>query len=167
MRRSFFSMMMVIGAVATGCSDDPAPTDSGVTDLGDAPADTAPDVAPDGQGDGAADVASDAAADVGLDTAVDGAADAASDTAVDAAGDTAADAAGDTAADAASDGGAAASCVASGGTVGTTLCCASASDFPNTCAVGACGCAPGSSRMVMTCTCPTGQCFNGATCAPR
>jgi hypothetical protein len=58
----------------------------------------------------------------------------------------------------------AAKCVASGGTVGMTKCCASAGDFPATCAVGACSCAPSSSHNVKTCTCGTGKCWDGTTC---
>ena len=62
------------------------------------------------------------------------------------------------------DGGIGAACTASGGTVGMSLCCGTATDFPNTCAIGACGCAPGSSHMVATCACPTGKCFDGSSC---
>ena len=67
----------------------------------------------------------------------------------------------------AGDGGLATACAASGGTVTTSQCCQSTGDFPNTCSVGACGCAPASSHSVMTCACPTGQCFDGARCVMR
>jgi hypothetical protein len=52
-------------------------------------------------------------------------------------------------------------CTSSGGTVGTQLCCTSASNFRDTCttAVGACGCSPSSSVTVNVCTCPNGGCF--------
>ena len=56
-------------------------------------------------------------------------------------------------------------CLASGGTVGEGLCCASVEGFPNTCVVGACACSADFSHAVKTCTCPTGTCFNGTACA--
>jgi len=49
-------------------------------------------------------------------------------------------------------------CVATGGEVTTQLCCANAGDFPNTCLVGACSCAPTSGRTISVCNCPLG-CF--------
>ena len=52
----------------------------------------------------------------------------------------------------------AALCTATGGQVGSQLCCNSATDFPNSCLGGACGCAPESSHTVSVCTCTTG-CF--------
>ena len=54
-------------------------------------------------------------------------------------------------------------CVESGGTVSTGLCCESAGDFPNTCSIGVCGCAPTSSHEVRLCQCPDG-CFDGTSC---
>jgi hypothetical protein len=60
-----------------------------------------------------------------------------------------------------------AGCVASGGTVGSASCCRSVGDFPNSCQVGACGCAPASSHAVRTCRCPEGSCFDGASCVGR
>jgi hypothetical protein len=51
-------------------------------------------------------------------------------------------------------------CVASGGTVTTALCCATAPDFPDTCDVGACGCLPESSHDVRFCECAAGACFD-------
>jgi len=57
-------------------------------------------------------------------------------------------------------------CTSSGGQVLTGLCCASASDFPNTCLIGACGCAPSSSHAVKTCACGEGKCFDGNACVP-
>ncbi len=50
-------------------------------------------------------------------------------------------------------------CNNTGGKAVTSLCCTSTQDFPNTCAIGACGCAPASSHEVQTCECPSGQCF--------
>lgn len=55
-------------------------------------------------------------------------------------------------------------CLDSGGTVGTGTCCQSASDFPNSCLIGACGCAPTSSHQVKTCNCGAGKCFDGNSC---
>jgi hypothetical protein len=57
-------------------------------------------------------------------------------------------------------------CIASGGTVTTGLCCSSTGDFPDTCAIGACGCAPGQSHEVKICDCGEGQCFDGSACVP-
>jgi len=57
------------------------------------------------------------------------------------------------------------SCISSGGIVGTSMCCKSASDFPNNCLIGACGCSPENSHEVKTCVCPEGKCFNGNKCA--
>ena len=57
-----------------------------------------------------------------------------------------------------------ATCVQSGGTVQNAMCCRGVGDFPNTCVIGACGCSPFESQMVLTCVCPDGQCFNGNTC---
>ncbi len=56
-------------------------------------------------------------------------------------------------------------CIASGGTVGEGLCCASVEDFPDTCLVGACACSAEFSHAVKTCSCPAGTCFNGTACA--
>ena len=64
-------------------------------------------------------------------------------------------------------GGDAAGCTGSGGQVGTATCCAGASDFPNTCAVGACSCAPSASHDVKVCACARTECFNGTRCVAR
>jgi len=53
----------------------------------------------------------------------------------------------------------AALCLTTGGTLGTALCCANTADYPDTCMVGACGCAPASSTPVPVCNCP-GRCFS-------
>lgn len=58
-------------------------------------------------------------------------------------------------------------CTGSGGTVSTSSCCQSASDFPNSCAIGACGCAPANSHEVKTCACPAGMCFSGTACVQQ
>ena len=58
-------------------------------------------------------------------------------------------------------------CVRSGGNVTTILCCNSVKDFPNVCAVGACGCPPGSSHQIKVCDCGTDKCFNGTACVAR
>jgi hypothetical protein len=58
-----------------------------------------------------------------------------------------------------------AACLASGGTISSSICCDTASDFPNSCAIGACGCSPENSREIQTCACPAGQCFDGSKCS--
>jgi len=55
-------------------------------------------------------------------------------------------------------------CTNSGGTVGYAQCCLSASDFPNNCAIGACGCSLENSHRVKICQCPEGECWNGGSC---
>ena len=65
------------------------------------------------------------------------------------------------------DAGPADGCSASGGTVTTSHCCASVADFPNTCAIGACGCALAASHNVKACECPDGECFDGEHCVAR
>jgi hypothetical protein len=55
-------------------------------------------------------------------------------------------------------------CINSGGTVKTSLCCNSASDFPNNCLIGACGCSPENSHEVKVCDCGSDRCFDGNTC---
>jgi hypothetical protein len=55
-------------------------------------------------------------------------------------------------------------CEATGGSVAVGLCCRTTGDFPDTCAVGACGCAPEESHEVAICSCGEGQCFDGASC---
>ena len=56
------------------------------------------------------------------------------------------------------------SCVNSGGTIATALCCGQTKDFSNNCATGACGCAPTSSHQVKICQCGEGKCFDGNSC---
>ena len=55
-------------------------------------------------------------------------------------------------------------CLTSGGTVATAMCCAATGDFPDTCAVGACGCLPAASHDVRVCDCGAGSCFDGSGC---
>lgn len=55
-------------------------------------------------------------------------------------------------------------CLDSGGIVATSSCCGQTQDFPNNCAIGACGCAPASSHQVKTCDCGAGKCFGGSSC---
>lgn len=55
-------------------------------------------------------------------------------------------------------------CIASGGTVTTSMCCGQTTDFPNNCAIGACGCGPDSSHEVQVCNCGTDKCFDGNEC---
>jgi len=56
------------------------------------------------------------------------------------------------------------SCTNSGGTVATSSCCLSTSDFPSNCVIGACGCAVGDSHDVKTCNCGQDKCFDGNKC---
>jgi hypothetical protein len=56
------------------------------------------------------------------------------------------------------------SCIASGGTVVTEMCCQSAPDFPNTCVIGPCGCSPAYSKDTKVCDCGPGRCFDGTAC---
>jgi hypothetical protein len=58
-------------------------------------------------------------------------------------------------------------CIDSGGTVGSETCCGQTQDFPNNCAIGACGCAPSSSHQVKTCNCGAGKCFDGNSCKSK
>jgi hypothetical protein len=58
----------------------------------------------------------------------------------------------------------AALCTATGGQVSSGLCCASATDFPNSCLAGACGCASSSSHTVSTCNCGAGCFIPGYGC---
>jgi hypothetical protein len=55
-------------------------------------------------------------------------------------------------------------CLDSGGTVSSSSCCGQTQDFPNNCAIGACGCSPASSHQVKVCQCGTGECFDGNSC---
>jgi hypothetical protein len=59
------------------------------------------------------------------------------------------------------------SCIQSGGTVSTGLCCQAVESFPNTCTIGACGCAPDASHEVAICICPTNTCFDGENCVAQ
>ena len=56
------------------------------------------------------------------------------------------------------------SCTDSGGTVSTSSCCKVVNDFPNLCAIGACGCSPADSKEVKICNCGENKCFNGKKC---
>ena len=60
-------------------------------------------------------------------------------------------------------------CINSGGTVSTAPCCSGVGDFPDTCGIGACGCAPQFSTDVSVCNCGTGKCFsrNQGACVVR
>lgn len=51
-------------------------------------------------------------------------------------------------------------CTSTGGTVVPASCCASVSDFPNTCLIGACGCAPENSHSVDICDCGADMCWD-------
>ncbi|MFH0987372.1 MAG: hypothetical protein V1841_00545 [Patescibacteria group bacterium] len=56
------------------------------------------------------------------------------------------------------------SCLDSGGSISTSLCCKTAADFPNTCTIDACGCSADNSHQVKICNCGTDKCFNGNKC---
>jgi hypothetical protein len=55
-------------------------------------------------------------------------------------------------------------CISSGGQVATSSCCIQTEDFPNLCAIGACGCSPNNSHETKICNCGEGKCFNGQDC---
>lgn len=55
-------------------------------------------------------------------------------------------------------------CLGSGGMIVEASCCASVSNFPNNCLIGACGCSPDNSHSVQSCNCGSGKCFDGSTC---
>jgi hypothetical protein len=54
-------------------------------------------------------------------------------------------------------------CTTSGGQPSSQVCCNSVGDYPNTCLVGACSCAPSSGHTVAVCACPAGGCFSPTT----
>lgn len=56
------------------------------------------------------------------------------------------------------------SCLRSGGRVAVNMCCKSTPDFPNTCAIGPCGCSPDNSKETKVCDCGEGRCFDGTSC---
>jgi hypothetical protein len=58
-------------------------------------------------------------------------------------------------------------CLQTGGTVLPRSCCQAVESFPNTCAIGACGCAPDASHEVAICMCPTDTCFDGESCVAQ
>lgn len=58
-------------------------------------------------------------------------------------------------------------CILSGGSIKTSLCCKLGSDFPNACSIGACGCSPSNSRQTKTCDCGEDKCFNGHVCVSQ
>ena len=51
-------------------------------------------------------------------------------------------------------------CTLSGGTVTNQLCCKSASDFPDMCLIGACGCSEENSHEVKICNCGEESCWD-------
>ncbi len=58
-------------------------------------------------------------------------------------------------------------CTSSGGTLVTRQCCSGATDFPNTCLIGACGCSAENSTPHNVCACPAGQCYDGTRCVTQ
>jgi hypothetical protein len=63
-----------------------------------------------------------------------------------------------------SSGGSPAACRNSGGSVVTRATCLSASEYANSCIVGAHGCSSAGSYDAETCRCPAGSCWNGSIC---
>jgi len=57
-------------------------------------------------------------------------------------------------------------CLDSGGSVNTADCCQTASNFPNNCLIGACGCALEYSHEIKICECPNG-CWDGTKCVRK
>jgi hypothetical protein len=114
-----------------------------------------------------ADVSTDASTDTGTDAGTDAGPATGMDVPGDrSAADTGTDVLADTGTDVPPDTGGdelAQRCTSTGGTVDTSLCCLSAGDFPNRCAIGACSCPPALGHMVRVCNCPSGMCFNPAT----
>jgi hypothetical protein len=55
-------------------------------------------------------------------------------------------------------------CLKTGGTVVLKVCCEAAADFPDTCLVGSCGCAPANSHSVNACSCAAGCYKPGLGC---
>lgn len=51
-------------------------------------------------------------------------------------------------------------CTSTGGTVATVLCCGATPDLVDMCAIGACGCAPGSSHDTRQCQCGGARCYD-------
>ncbi len=146
--RSLLLASLALGSlVFVGCGGDdaPTPTDTGAVDSGVADTVVVVDtsVTDTGTDTGAADTSG---GDTPSETSTDGGADATD------------------ARDAADASDLEVKCTSTGGTVGTALCCTSASDFPNRCLTGACGCAPSSSKDVKVCNCPSGKCFDGTGC---
>jgi len=58
-------------------------------------------------------------------------------------------------------------CLLSVGTIGTSLCCQSSGDFPNTNLIGACGCSPQNSHEVKVCDCGPDRVFDGTGCVDQ
>jgi len=58
-------------------------------------------------------------------------------------------------------------CLLSSGTIGTSLCCKSSGDFPNTGLIGACGCSIDNSREVKVCSCGPDRVFDGTGCVSQ
>jgi hypothetical protein len=50
-------------------------------------------------------------------------------------------------------------CTTTGGQIQNNLCCTGASNFPDSCGVGACSCSPANLKVVDSCVCPSGACF--------
>jgi len=155
MNRALLASLALATVVFAGCSDDEGGTTPATSDDTGLAADTGAGTTDTGSEPADSSIADSASADSGTPG------DSAMDTRPgDATGPDALGA--DVSVDAPAE--LAAACIGSGGTVGTAQCCTSAGPFPNTCAIGACSCAPANSRPTAVCNCPSGKCWNGATC---
>lgn len=174
------AIVVVLASLSFGCGEDPVK----IAVTADA-VDAAADIAGDSAGDSAADTApfdtvkldaadstvgdtlvSDATTDASTDASSDASSDASTDASTDASSDAVpadvspADVSPADVADTAS--GPEGRCLDTGGSVAQALCCQSTSDFPSSCAIGPCGCAPNYSHTVQVCQCPSGTCFDPA-----
>ncbi len=50
-------------------------------------------------------------------------------------------------------------CMTTGGLIANNLCCTGTGDFPSSCPIGACTCAPTNLHAIEACVCPNGGCF--------
>lgn len=58
-------------------------------------------------------------------------------------------------------------CLNSGGSITTSICCKNTNDFSNTCVTGGCSCTSENSHQVKTCDCGNDKCFDEYKCVSR